>query len=121
VRGQSFEESPAIVRTAEGMAAILELEQSLDAVLSAPGPSSHAETFNALLRSYIGESDSDADCEADSDSDVIVLDGPRDKRKPFVFTSGCTFNANKLITEMVYVTHVRVSVRASTHPIRRTL
>lgn len=82
VRGQSFEESPAIVRTAEGMAAILELEQSLDAVLSAPGPSSQAETLNALLRSYIGESESDADCEADSDSDGIALDGaPGDKRK----------------------------------------
>jgi len=89
VRGQSFEESPAIVRTAEGMAAILELEQSLDAVLSAPGPSSQAETLNTLLRSYIGESESDADCEADSDSDGIVLDGaPGDKRKLFVFTPG---------------------------------
>jgi hypothetical protein len=98
VRGQSFEESPAIVRTAEGMAAILELEQSLDAVLSAPGPSSHAETFNALLRSYIGESDSDADCEADSDSDVVALDGPTsDKRKSFVFTPGCKVVHSMLI------------------------
>jgi hypothetical protein len=91
VRGQSFEESPAIVRTAEGMAAIFELEKSLDAVLSAHGPSSQAETLNALLRSYIGESESDADCEADSDSDSdgIALDGaPGDKRKLFVFIPG---------------------------------
>jgi len=90
VRGQSFEESPAIVRTAEGMAAVLDLEQSLDAVLSAPGPSSQAETLNALLRSYIGDSESDADGEADSDNDEIALDGaPGDKRKLFVFTPGC--------------------------------
>jgi hypothetical protein len=72
------------------MVAILELEESLDAVLSAPGPSSHAETFNALLRSYIGDSDSDADCEADSDSEVIALDGATsDKRRLYVFTPGC--------------------------------
>ncbi len=63
---------------------------SLDAVLSAPGPSSQAETLDAMLRSYIGDSESDADCEADSDSDVIALDGaPGDKRKLFVFTPGC--------------------------------
>jgi hypothetical protein len=87
VRGQSFEESPAIQRTAEGMAAILELEKSLDAILSAPGPSSHAEKFNASLRSYISDSDSDADCEADSDSEGIPLDCvTSDKRKSFVFT-----------------------------------
>ena len=86
VRGQSFEESSAIVRTAERMAAILELEKSLDAILSAPGPSSHAEKFNASLRSYISDSDSDADCEADSDSEGIPLDCvPSDKRKSFVF------------------------------------
>ena len=89
MRGQSFEDSPAIERTAERMAAVLELEQSLDVVLSAPGPSSQAETLNALLRSYIGESDSDADCEADSDSDGIALDSaPGNKRKLFVFTLG---------------------------------
>ncbi|KAI9507752.1 hypothetical protein F5148DRAFT_1202423 [Russula earlei] len=82
VRGQSFEESPAIVRTAEGMAAILELERSLDAVLSVPGPSRHAEALDELLRSYIGESDSDADGEADSDGEGIALDGATgDKRK----------------------------------------
>ncbi len=72
------------------MAAVLDLEQSLDAVLSAPGPSSQAETLNALLRSYIGDSESDADGEADSDNDEIALDGaPGDKRKLFVFTPGC--------------------------------
>jgi transcriptional activator SPT7 len=87
VRGQSFEESPAITRTAEGMAAIRELDQSLDAVLSAPGPSSQAEALNALLRSYVGESDSDADGEADSDPEGMALDGVTgDKRKLFVFT-----------------------------------
>jgi len=80
------------------MAAILELEHSLDAVLSAPGPSSHAETFNALLRTYIGDSDSDADCEADSDSDVIALDvATSDKRKLFVFTPGCKVVHSRLI------------------------
>ncbi|KAI0301716.1 hypothetical protein B0F90DRAFT_1717263 [Multifurca ochricompacta] len=83
VRGQSFQDSPAIVRTAEGMTAIHELEQSLDAVLSAPGPSSNAEALNALLRSYIGESDSDADGEVESDSDGMAVDGATgDKRKP---------------------------------------
>jgi hypothetical protein len=72
------------------MAAIRDIEQSLDAVLSAPGPSSHAEKFNALLRSYIGDSDSDADCEADSDSEGMALDGATsEKRKLFVFTPGC--------------------------------
>ena len=86
VRGQSFEESPAIIRTAEGMAAIRELEQSLDAVLSAPGPSSQAEALNALLRSHIGESDSDADGEADSDTEGMALEGiTGDKRRLFVF------------------------------------
>lgn len=90
VRGQSFPESPAIVRTAEGMAAIFKLEQSLDAVLSAPGPSSDAELLNSLLLPYIGESDSDADGEADSDSEEIALDGAvGDKRKLFVFTREC--------------------------------
>ncbi|KAI0292262.1 hypothetical protein BC826DRAFT_445126 [Russula brevipes] len=56
------------------MAAILELERSLDAVLSAPGPSKHAEALNALsrLRSYIGKSDSD-DGEADSDTEAMAL------------------------------------------------
>ena len=86
MRGQSFEESPAIIRTAEGMAAIRELEQSLDAVLSAPGPSSQAEALNALLRSHIGESDSDADGEADSDTEGMALEGiTGDKRRLFVF------------------------------------
>lgn len=89
VRGQTFGESPAIMRTAEGMAAILELEQSLDAVLSAPGPSSHAEVLNALLRSHIGESDSEVDGGADSDAEGIALDGPTgDKRKLLVLTRG---------------------------------
>jgi len=75
VRSQSFPESPAIVHTTEGMVAILELERSLDAVLSAPGPSKHAEALNALswLRSYIGKSDSDADGEADSDTEAMAL------------------------------------------------
>ena len=82
VRGQSFEELPAIVRTAEGMAAVLEIEKSPNAVLSAPGPSSHAETFDALLRFYVSYSDSDADGEADSDYEGIVLEGvTSDKRK----------------------------------------
>jgi len=90
VRGQSFEESPAIVRTAEGMAAVFELEQSLDAILSAPGPSSQAEALNSLLRSYIGESDSDADGEADSDIEEVASDGATgDKRKLSVFTWEC--------------------------------
>lgn len=89
VRGQSFGESPAIVRTAEGMATILELQQSLDTVLSAPGPSSDAEALNALLRSHIGELDSEADGGADSDADGITLDGPTgDKRKLLVLTQG---------------------------------
>jgi hypothetical protein len=71
------------------MAAVLKLEQSLDAVLSAPGPSTQAETLNELLRSYIGESESDADCEADSDSEGLALDGaPGDKRKLLVFAPG---------------------------------
>ena len=87
MRGLSFDESPAIIRTAEGMAAILKLEQSLDAVLSAPGPSSQPEALNELLRSHIGESDSDADGEADSDTEGMALDGVTgDKRKLFVFT-----------------------------------
>jgi hypothetical protein len=87
------------VRTAEGMAAILEIEKSLDAVLSAPGPSSHAETLNSLLRSHIGDSDSDADGEADSDYEGIVLDGvTSDKRKLFVFTLGCNIIHPLLIT-----------------------
>jgi transcriptional activator SPT7 len=98
VRGQSFEESPAIVRTAEGMATIRDLERSLDDVLSAPGPSNHAEKFNALLRSYIGDSDSDADCEADSDSEGMALDGATsEKRKLFVFTPGCEVVYSMLI------------------------
>ena len=89
VRGQDFGESPAIVRPAEGMAAILEIEQALDAVLSAPEQSSQAKALNALLRSYIGESESDTDCEADSDSDGITSDGALgDKRKLFVFAPG---------------------------------
>jgi hypothetical protein len=68
------------------MAAILELEQSLDAVLSAPGPSSNAEALDAVLRSYMGESDSDADGETESDDEEIAVDGPTgDKRKLFVF------------------------------------
>jgi transcriptional activator SPT7 len=85
-RGQAFPESPAIVRTAEGMAAILELEQSLDAVLSAPGPSSNAEALDALLRSYMGESeDSDADGETESDDEEVAVNGATgDKRKLFV-------------------------------------
>jgi hypothetical protein len=67
------------------MAAILELERSLDAVLSEPGPSSHAEALDALLSSYIVESDSDADGEGDSDSEGIAVDGATgDKRKLFV-------------------------------------
>jgi len=67
------------------MAAILELERSLDAVLSEPGPSSHAEALDALLSSYIGETDSDADGEADSDSEGLAIDGATgDKRKLFV-------------------------------------
>jgi hypothetical protein len=85
VRGQSFEESPAIIRTAEGMAAIRKLEQSLDSVLSAPGSPSQVEALNALLRSHIGtgESDSDADGETDSDAEGMALDGVTgDKRKP---------------------------------------
>ncbi|KAI9452359.1 hypothetical protein BJY52DRAFT_1124430, partial [Lactarius psammicola] len=82
VPGQSFPDSPAIVRTADGMAAILELEQSLDAVLSEPGPSSRAEDLDALLCTYIGETDSDADGEADSDSEGLAVDGATgDKRK----------------------------------------
>ncbi len=85
IPGQSFPDSPAIVRTADGMAAILELERSLDAVLSEPGPSSHAEALDALLSSYIGETDSDADGEADSDSEGLAIDGATgDKRKLFV-------------------------------------
>lgn len=77
------------MRTAEGMAAILEIEQSLDAVLSEPGPSSHAEVLNALLRSHIGESDSEVDGGADSDAEGIALDGPTgDKRKLLVLTRG---------------------------------
>jgi len=88
VRGQSFGESPAIERTAEGMAAIFELGKSLDAVLS-PGSSSHAEALNALLRSHIGEPDSEADGGADSDAEGIALDGPiGDKRKLLVLTRG---------------------------------
>ena len=87
--GQSFPDSPAIVRTADGMAAILELEQSLDAVLSEPepGPSNHVEALDATLCSYIGagESDSDADGEADTDSEGLAADSATgDKRKPFV-------------------------------------
>lgn len=98
VRGQSFEESPAITRTAEGMAAIRELEQSLDAVLSTPGPSSQAETLNALLRSHIGESDSDADGDADSDTEGMALDGiTGDKRKLFVFVRGSVVVHSMLI------------------------
>jgi hypothetical protein len=73
------------------MATILELQQSLDAVLSAPGPSSDAEALNALLRSHIGELDSEADGSADSDADGITLDGPTgDKRKLLVLTQGLT-------------------------------
>jgi hypothetical protein len=83
-----FGESPAIVRTAEGMAAILEIEQALDAVLSAPGQSSQAKALNAVLRVYIGESESDTDCESDSDSDGIALDALGNKRKLFVFIPG---------------------------------
>jgi transcriptional activator SPT7 len=99
VRGQSFEESPAIVRTAEGMAAIFELEQSLDALLSAPGPSSHADALDALLRSHIGESDSDADDGADSDAEGIVLDGATgDKRKLFVFTRASAIDSILIIS-----------------------
>ncbi|KAI0253661.1 hypothetical protein BJV78DRAFT_1152789 [Lactifluus subvellereus] len=86
LRGQTFLESPAIVRTAEGMAAILKLEQSLDAVLSAPGPSSNAEALNAVLRPHMGESDSDADGETESEDEEIAVDGATgDKRKLFVF------------------------------------
>ncbi|KAI0264096.1 hypothetical protein BC834DRAFT_883527 [Gloeopeniophorella convolvens] len=83
IRGQSFPESPAITRTAEGMATILELEQSLDAVLSEPGPSGNSEALSSLLRSYVDESDPDADGEADSDSDDhMAVDGTTgDKRK----------------------------------------
>ncbi|KAI9441880.1 hypothetical protein H4582DRAFT_1421945 [Lactarius indigo] len=84
IPGQSFPDSPAIVRTADGMAAILELERSLDTVLSEPGPSNHAEALDALLCSYIGDSDSDADAdgEADSDSEALAVDGATgDKRK----------------------------------------
>ena len=72
------------------MATILELEQSLDAVLaSEPGPSSHAEALDATLSSYIGlgdlSSDSDADGEADTDSEGMPVDGiTGDKRKLFV-------------------------------------
>ena len=85
--------------TAEGMAAILEIEKSLDAMLFTPGPSSHAETFNALLRSYIGDSDSDADGGADSDYEGIISDGvTSDKRKSFVFTPGCKIIHSLLIT-----------------------
>jgi len=99
VRGQSFEESPAIIRTAEGMAAIRELEQSLDAVLLAPGPSSQVEALNALLRSHIGESDSDADGETDSDTEGMALDGVTgDKRKLFVFIRGLVVAPSMLIT-----------------------
>ena len=78
------------MRTADGMATILELEQSLDAVLaSEPGPSSHAEALDATLSSYIGlgdlSSDSDADGEADTDSEGMPVDGiTGDKRKLFV-------------------------------------
>jgi hypothetical protein len=98
VRGQSFEESPAIVRTAEGMASILDLEHSVDAILSAPGPSNQAETLNALLRSYIGESDSDAEGEADSDAEGMALDGVTgDKRKLFVLNSASTVSVSMLI------------------------
>ncbi|KAH8977282.1 hypothetical protein EDB86DRAFT_2838091 [Lactarius hatsudake] len=84
IPGQSFPDSPAIVRTADGMAAILELERSLDAVLSEPGPSNHAEALDALLCFYIGDSDSDADAdgEADSDSEALAVDAATgDKRK----------------------------------------
>ncbi|KAH9066066.1 hypothetical protein EDB83DRAFT_2381286 [Lactarius deliciosus] len=86
IPGQSFPDSPAIVRTADGMAAILELERSLDAVLSEPGPSNHAEALDALLCSYIGDSDSDSDAdadgEADSDSEALAVDcATGDKRK----------------------------------------
>ncbi|KAH9020108.1 hypothetical protein EDB84DRAFT_1515737 [Lactarius hengduanensis] len=86
IPGQSFPDSPAIVRTPDGMAAILELERSLDAVLSEPGPSNHAEALDALLCSYIGDSDSDSDAdadgEADSDSEALAVDAATgDKRK----------------------------------------
>ncbi|KAF8260333.1 hypothetical protein EI94DRAFT_1748778 [Lactarius quietus] len=84
IPGQSFPDSPAITRTADGMAAILELEQSLDAVLSEAGPSSNAEALDATLCSYIGlgESDSDADGEADTDSEGMPVDGVTgEKRK----------------------------------------
>lgn len=122
VRGQSFEESPAIIRTAEGMAAIFELEQSLDALLSAPGPSSHADALNALLRSHIGESDSDADDGADSDAEGIVLDGATgDKRKLFVFTRASAIDSILMIyiTETAYMTLACESGRASPCPMLR--
>ncbi|KAH8979007.1 hypothetical protein EDB86DRAFT_3148799 [Lactarius hatsudake] len=84
IPGQSFPDSPAIVRTADGMAAILELERSLDTVLLEPGPSNHAEALDALLCFYIGDSDSDADAdgEADSNSEALAVDAATgDKRK----------------------------------------
>ncbi len=85
VRGQSFEESP--------------VEQSLDALLSAPGPSSHADALDALLRSHIGESDSDADDGAHSDAEGIVLDGATgDKRKLFVFTRASAIDSVLIIS-----------------------
>jgi hypothetical protein len=123
-RGQAFLESPAIVRTAEGMAAILELEQSLDAVLSAPGPSSNAEALDVLLRSYMGESDSDADGETESDDEEIAVDGATgEKRKLFVFTCQRKVvhsTLTILFTEMVSPTLASVSAPAFPRPAHHT-
>ncbi len=85
IPGQSFPDSPAITRTADGMAAILELEQTLDAVLSEPGPSNRAEALDSLLSSYVGDTDSDPDCEGESDDEGVMVDSATgDKRKLFV-------------------------------------
>ena len=114
IPGQSFPESPAIVRTASGMAAILELERSLDAVLSEPGPSSNADALDALLSTYIGESESDADGEGDSDSEGVAIDyATGDKRKLFVTFQFYLFNANHFLTATVLPTLVSISAPVS--------
>jgi hypothetical protein len=105
------------------MAAILELEQSLDAVLSEAGPSSHAEALDATLSSYIGlgDSDSDADGEADTDSEGMPVDGVTgDKRKLFVQCETSLFNANALLTETVSSTPASVSAPVSRRLKRHT-
>jgi hypothetical protein len=111
LRGQTFLESPAIVRTAEGMAAVLELEQSLETRCSRPpGPSSNAQALDDLLRSYMGESNSDAEGETESDDEEIAVDSATgDKRKAvhIHLSAQChTSNADNFPAEMVSPTPV---------------